>query len=176
MRVITEAVPGLIIQEDDRAAVRLSEPSEDGPKVYLAFALVTLGPEEHVFPCLVLDDWGKEMTGLTALAWMADNGAAFPRAEIFAVGRAGDERQHFLREFELYSRYPVYALSSRKTPITEAVRIQAMVISDESVAEPTRIKRPADINGPLTRARLSWWRVPPSHRGLDFLTAQQESS
>lgn len=176
MKVITETIAGLIIQDDGVSAVWLAEDAEDGPKVHLAYALVTLGPEEHVFPCVVLDDWGKEMKGLQVYEWMQENGNAFPRAEIFAVGRAGDERQQFLREFELYARYPVYALPSLQSPITDAVRIRAIVMTDDSVDEPTRTERPVEVSGPLARARLSWWRVPSSYRGLGFLAPQREPS
>jgi hypothetical protein len=176
VRVITEAVGGVIIRQDDLAAVWLSAEPEGGPQVHLAYPLVTLGPEEHVFPCFILDDWGKERTGLEVYAWIEENGNHYPRAEIFAMGSAGDERQQFLREFDLLARFPVYALPSRKSPITEAVRIRAIVRTDDSVAEPTREKRPTDMTGPLARSRVSWWRAPSSYRGLDFLVSPTEAA
>ncbi len=109
MNVITEKIAAELIEDNDLHAIRLLD--DDKQSIYLAYALVTLGREEHVFPCSVMDDWGKEMTGLQAYEWMRENGNHFPRADILAVGLAGDERQHFLREFDLYVRYPVYALS-----------------------------------------------------------------
>lgn len=169
MRVIQEAVPGVLVQEGDVAAVRLAAQNDDSQLVYLTYALVTLGPEEHVFPCSVLDDWGREMTGLSAYEWMYENGNHFPRAEIFAMGIEGDERQQFLREFELYARYPLYALPSRKSSITDAVRVRAMLRVDDTLSAPARTERPPEVTGPLSRARVSWWAVPPSYEGLGFL-------
>ncbi|MEZ4516484.1 MAG: hypothetical protein R3C44_06490 [Chloroflexota bacterium] len=116
--------------------------------VFLAYALVTFGPEEHVFPCSVIDDWGKEMTGLRVYEWLREYGERFPRADIFAVGKEGDERQHFLREFDLYARYPVYALPTRTSPVTDGVRVQAVLTSNAAIVSPQRIKRPATIKGP----------------------------
>lgn len=176
VKVIKESIAGFVVEDDDVAAVWLADDLESGPKVHLLYALVTLGPEEHVFPCLLLDDWGKEVTGLTVYEWIQTNGNAFPRAELFAVGRAGDERQHFLREFELYARYPVYALPSRSTPVANAVRIRAILRTDASTEEPARTKRPPDVTGPLSRALVGWWRVPSSQQGLGFLLAQNELS
>lgn len=175
MRVITEKIAGTIVEDGPLHALRLDVAEGSGAFVYLAYALVTLGPEEHVFPCLVLDDWGKEMNTLQVYEWMRENGNHFPRADIFAVGIEGDERQHFLREFELYARYPVYALPTRSSAITDAVRIRAMLVTDATVATPAKIARPSEITGPLANARVTWWLVPPEYQRLEFLKTQPVS-
>lgn len=176
MQVITEAIQGELINENDVAAVRLSSAEDEGSQVYLTYALVILGSEEPVIPCAVLDDWGKELNGVGAYDWMWENGNHFPRAEIFAVGLDGEERQHFLREFELYARYPAYALTSRTSPIVEAVKVVAMLKPDPTVATPYRIRRPQDLAGPLARARVTWWRVPPGQAELGFLRTQADTA
>lgn len=175
MKVIAEAINGVVVGDGNLHAVRLLADGDNSHQIYLTYALVTLGPEEHVFPCSVLDDWGTQIRGLPAYGWMRDNGNHFPRAEIFAIGIDGEERQHFLREFELYARYPVYALASRESPITDAVPIRAMLIVADDVAEPVRTKRPAGVSGPLARARVSWWLVPRNQQELSFLETETVS-
>ena len=176
MKVISEAVSGRILEGNGRNAILILENGDDTSVVYLAYALVTLGPEEHVLPSTVLDDWGKEMSGLEVYEWIRENGNHFPRAEIFAAGIDGEERQQFLREFELYASYPVYALPTRNSPVTNSVRISAMLIPDESVTVPTPVKRPSSVKGPMALARVSWWHVPPGQHDLGFLESRTEAT
>ncbi len=68
MRAVSWHVQGsLFTGENGRSALLLQnmEPeSETAASLYLRFAFVTLGREEHIFPAFILDDWGKEIRGL----------------------------------------------------------------------------------------------------------------
>ena len=70
--IIKHAVPGTLIIDDGKAALRLGAP-EAPEQVHLAYALVTQGPELQILPALLLDDWGNEVSGLALYGWINDN-------------------------------------------------------------------------------------------------------
>lgn len=175
MKVITEDIAGQVIEGDSAHAVYLLG-AESAEHVYLAYALTTLGPEDLMLPKVLLDDWGNEKTGTQIYEWIRENGNQFPRAEVFAVGIDGRERQHFLRDLELYITYPVYALPTPTSAATSAVAIAVVLIPDSSVTAPTRTERPATIGAPLRWGRVSWWLVPPAVRDLSFLESPSEET
>ncbi len=129
--------------------------------LYLRFAFVTLGREEHIFPAFILDDWGKEQRGLRLYQWVAEFGEQFPRGEIFGFEQDGAETQCFLRALELYAKYPLYVYTDRKQPVAAGTLVEAILLPDATVRESVRGRRPL-AQRPLSHARVSWWRVPPS--------------
>lgn len=161
MRIIGEQVRGVEFRQDGLVAVWLAHSSDgSAPTVTLAYALSTLGPEEHVLPALVLDDWGNEKRSLETYQWIRDEGQRFPRAEVFCYGLDGEKRQQFLREFDLTVNFPCYAIDSVDAPST-ARRVRAFVITGDA-GEVVRLRQaPDDIGYPLRAARVAWWQVPP---------------
>ena len=152
---------GLILQQ-------LKPPAEAENLVYLRYALVTRGPADHIFPALVLDDWGRERATLGLYEWIDENGDRFPRAEIFGFERDGREAQAFLRAMELRARYPCYAYTAPDQPLKEGHLLFAIFVRDDSADAPERIKRPAELKLPLRAARVTWWRIPPGSEEIDL--------
>lgn len=166
-----QRIPGRLILDDGLAALEAATPADgSAPHVYLSYAFVTLGVEEHLLPNFILDDWGNEFQGLELYRWVGENGLQFPRAELFCVGLDGEERQHFLRELDLVARFPAYAFDGEGAPIGSAVLLNAVLLVDDSVIEPTPGEAPEGMESPLRQARIDWWRVPPGVVRLDFLT------
>ncbi|MFQ5436262.1 MAG: hypothetical protein ACE5FD_15455 [Anaerolineae bacterium] len=173
MRAVRQRIQGQLWQGNGRSALLLLNPKPDRDAenlLYLGFALVTLGREDHIFPAFVLDDWGNEIRGVKLFRWMRDNGNEFPRAEIFGYERDGSETQLFARELELYVTYPCYLYSARTDPVTAGRLLQAILLPDPAVTTPQRVKRPsADLlQRPLRAARVQWWLVPPTITAFDF--------
>lgn len=171
MKPITLRVAGSLLEEDGRSALLISdfEPERDAEGlIALRFALITRGPEEHIFPAFLLDDWGNEVRGRSLFTWAYEEGDRFPRAEIFGFEQDGRETQVFLRELELYARLPCYAYRSPEVPLPEGVLLNAILLPQADVQAPQRIKPPADLQRPLAAARVSWWHVPPGTTSFDF--------
>ena len=109
--IIKEAVHGELVPFGDGLALRLD--SHNGAKmVYLAYALVTQGPELRILPSMLLDDWGTEIGGLRLYQWIEDNGLRFPRAEVFGKDPGGNSVQYFLRDLEFFGKFPVYSFAA----------------------------------------------------------------
>lgn len=176
MRAIAQRISGKLFTENGRAAVLLRDPAapKDRPDLlYLRYAFVTRGPEDHIFPAFLLDDWGREVRSLSLYAWVRDYGEQFPRGEIFGFEQDGRDTQVFLRELELYARFPLYAVVDRDQPVQEGVLLDAVLLPAEeaAVADETavaRIKRPAELAFPLSNAHVAWWRVPLDLDAFDF--------
>jgi hypothetical protein len=128
----------------------------------MRFALLIQGPESHIFPALLLDDWGNERKSLSLYRWIRDNGNEFPRAEIFGFTHEGKETQHFLREFEIYFKYPCYVYRERRDPVAAGHQIAHIFLPDLDVHTPAEARPPSDVGSPLRRARVTWWRANPA--------------
>lgn len=175
MKAISQHVHGKLLTENGRSALLLLDSEPDAVtavSLYLRFAFVTLGREEHIFPAFILDDWGKEQRGLRLYQWVAEFGEQFPRGEIFGFEQDGAETQCFLRALELYAKYPLYVYTDRKQPVAAGTLVEAILLPDATVRESVRGRRPLaqqpPLQRPLSHARVNWWRVPPSLIQFDF--------
>lgn len=165
MRAIRQRVQGEVWQANGRSALLLRDPApgkDAADLLYLHYALVTLGREELIFPALLVDDWGAEVRGLKLYRWVREHGNEFPRATIFGFEADGRETQVFLRELELYVTLPVYAAAAA------GIRLDAILLPEEGVAAPEKVKRPSALERPLRSARVQWWRIPPETSSFDF--------
>lgn len=166
-----QRVAGQVERSQTRAVLRLRKLKpgrEERDLLYLRFALVTIGPGDHIFPAFVLDDWGREIASLGLYAWIREHGERFPRGEVFGFERDGRETQCFLRELELYARLPCYVYPSSENGVETGIPLDALAIEDDNCLQAKRIKRPPNVSGPLRAARLSWWRVPHAESSFDF--------
>jgi hypothetical protein len=167
MKAIREKVQGKIYEKGGRIAVWLRQGEEavegvDVQEFYLRYALTVMGPETHVFPALLLDDWGNEIKKLGLYKWIRDNGELSPRAELFGFTSEGQSSQWFLRELELYFKYPLYVFPTRETALNEGKLVSVVMVTGDPEMQPEQIKRPAELDAPLRRSDVAWWRVPPS--------------
>jgi len=171
VKIIRQHVHGRLIEANGRHALLLANSAPDTPtadSLYLCFALVVQGPEDHILPAVVKDDWGNERRGLDVYAWLDEEGHRFPRTEIFGFDPDGTETQCFLRGLELVARLPVYAYAGKQAPVEEGRLLTAVLIPDESVTAPEKIKRPSTLSMPLAKAAVRWWMVPPATAVFDF--------
>lgn len=175
MKLISQELKGKLIVDGYSKAFVLGETSESS-LITLHFALYTMGPEHHVLPSFLLDDWGNEITGLKLYRWIRESGTRFPRAEVFGVDPMGNEVQYFLRDIELFSRYPTYAVDPIDETNSPGVLLDAILVIAEGVPQPRRIDPPADIEPPLREARVHWWQVSELPANLDFLNAGARKS
>ena len=141
---------------------------DDTDLLYLRFAFVIMGTEAHLFPSFLIDDWGREVRGQALYTWVKENGNHFPRAEIFGFDQPGNSVQYFVRELELYAKLPAYVYPDRSIAVTEGKLLSAILLPDESVTVPEKIKRPSHLKRPLASARVTWWQVPPDITQFDF--------
>jgi len=129
-------------------------------------------PRRWPLPAALLDDWGTEIKGLGLYDWVHDNGLHFPRAEVFGFSPAGEKVQYFLRDMELFAPYPVYAATDKALPLADWQPVPAVLVPDGALMTPAAAAAPATIAGPLRKARVGWWRVPPALDSLDFIEAR----
>lgn len=156
--IIKEVVRGELVPFEDGLALRLD--NHDGTEtVYLAYALVTQGPGLRVLPSVLLDDWGAEIGGLQLYQWIEENGLRFPRAEVFGKDPSGSPVQYFIRDLELFGKYPVYAFSAEDAPDATGVQVDTVLIMRDGNDAPEPIEPPDDIGTPLRRAKVQWWAV-----------------
>ncbi len=156
--IVKEAIRGELVPFGDGLALRLDS-RDDAGAVYLAYALVTQGPELHVLPSMLLDDWGTEISGLRLYRWIEENGLRFPRAEVFGQDSNGNTVQYFVRDLELFGQYPLYAFSADDAPDTSGVLLDAVIIAREGSTFPETIDPPDGLSAPLRRAKVGWWAV-----------------
>ena len=157
--------------QDGRLALLLTNPKpeeESDASLILRFAFVTVGPEEHLFPSFLIDDWGGEVRSLALYGWVHENGNQFPRAEIFGFEQNGASVQFFVRELELYTKLPCYVYPNRQTPLAEGKQISAILLPDNAISQPEKTKRPSHVKRPLASARVTWWQVPASLTQFNF--------
>ena len=173
LKAVRQHIHGRLIQANGRSALLLMDPKPEATtddSLYLRFALVVMGPEDHVFPGLLLDDWGHEIRGLDIYEFIRDHGDDFPRAEVFGFDPDGSETQLFLRSLELHVRWPCYVYTSADAPLPDGVRLHAVLLPTDDVTAPQAIKKPnkETIKRPLRGAQVSWWQVPPDTTTFDF--------
>ncbi len=166
MRAIRQKVQGKIFEEAGRVAIWLRQGDEivegiDVQEIYLRYALTVMGPETHTFPAFLLDDWGNEVKKLGLYKWIREKGEMSPRAEVFGFTREGQESQWFLRELEIYFKHPLYVFPTKATPLGEGKLVSAVMLTGDAEKQPMQIKRPAELDAPLRRSAVTWWRVPP---------------
>lgn len=187
MRSVNKRVVGKLLKSNGRFALLLQNPSPDKAAsglVYLRFAFVTQGKERHIFPKFLLDDWGGEVRSLKTYAWVQKNGAQFPRAEIFGQQTSGVDIQLFVRELELFAKFPCYFYPTLDTPIDEGRLLKTILIPNPTLTIPEPIHsakercwfaedgQAARLKRPLSRARVNWWHVPPNIETFNFLTSK----
>lgn len=168
VKIIKEKITGHLLIDDEHIALVLAN-SEDQNIVYVTYALYTMGVEAHVLPAVVLDDWGNEIRGMALYRWFREYGERFPRAEVFGVAPDGTETQYFLRDLELYSKFPVYAFEDKESPVSTGVLIEAIIHLDSRVPHPQSSEPPPSVQFPLREARVSWWAAPAMPGDLSFL-------
>ncbi len=174
MKVVRQRIRGQIAEQNGfRVLVIDRDSKSDGPFVWLTYALVTMGREEHILPSLVLDDWGNEYKTLALYGWIRENGDRFPRAEVFGTDIEGEELQLFVRVLELHATYPAYVeYEGSEGP----ERVHAFILPGSEGKEPQRITVPAHIGLPMRDARVSWWRADPGQLGsLDVMIRARQS-
>ena len=171
MRLILQHVQGTLFTESGRSALLLqdSAPKETGDgALYLCFAMVVQGPDDLILPTLVLDDWGNERRDLGVYHWLEDEGHRFPRSEVFGYDLDGTEAQCFVRALELYVNLPCFVFPTKKSPVADGIRLQAMLLPEPTATGPAKIERPSFLKRPLSRAKVSWWQIPPQSMSFDF--------
>lgn len=158
MRPINHEIHGVLFEKEGEAALLMDNAAAP---FYLRYAYIVQGPEDPIFPAFLLDDWGHEIRKLALYGWIEEHGNEFPRAELFGYELDGRETQVFLRALELYARYPCFIYPDKTTPVEQGRPLHHILIPDPAVTVPTKIKRPAEVELPLSRAKLSWWHVNP---------------
>lgn len=163
LKAIKQKVHGLIVA-GEAGGVLLDDTADP---IYLRYAFVTLGPEEHILPAFLLDDWGKEVKGLTLYDWIEENGLYFPRAEIFGFKASGQKTQIFLRELDLVLKLRCYAYPTAETPLKDGILVETVFLPDGSVMEPTPTKRPPKAPKLLAKSAVRWVKTPTRHNNFD---------
>lgn len=159
MQPLTHPLTGTLYQRGTEVALLLDETAST---IFLRYALITQGVEEHIFPAFLLDDWGNEKKGGSLYQWIYEEGQRFPRAEIFGFEQTGEETQCFLRELEIYFKLPTYAYPAVDSPVTAGVLLDYVLLpTDEPLETLERTSPPAELSWALRRARVDWWRVNP---------------
>lgn len=171
MRVVTQRVQGKLLVDNGRYALLLlnQEPEQTADALlYLRFAYVFQGVETPIFPVSLLDDWGNEVEKKALFDWVREFADEFPRAELFGYEWDGTETQCFLRELELMEKLHCYAYTNKNAPLSDGVRVEAVLLADDGVAEVVKIKRPSVVKRPLSLAKLSWYQAPQTITGFTF--------
>ena len=156
LKAIKQKVNGSILDDDQSGLVW----DDTADPIYLRYAFVTLGPEEHILPAFLLDDWGNEVKGLGLYDWVKENGLYFPRAEMFGFKPDGQETQIFLRELDLVLKYRCYAYPTADSPLANGRLIETIFLPDNSVSEPTAAKRPSNAPPLLSKSAVHWFKIP----------------
>lgn len=160
--MIIQEMHGRLLVAAESAALLL-DPSANA--LYLRYAFVERGSEQHVFPASVLDDWGHEIKSMSLYDWVFENGPQFPRAEVFGFALDGSQRQRFLRELDLSSGLICYAYEGPDFSIADGHIIGVVLKMDAQSDEPRRIARPDDVASPLAYVRVAWWSLSAKQAG-----------
>lgn len=156
MRPLTQRLEGALLERED-GSVGLLLAEGAGP-VHARYGLVVLGTERVVFPALALDDWGHERKTMGLYRWIYEEGQRFPRAEVFGFTEQGRETQIFLRDLEIFMRYPLFVYESGKAPVEDGRRVEVVMVAGEG--ETGRLEgAPPEIGWPLRHAAVRWERV-----------------
>jgi hypothetical protein len=158
MSIALQKVRGGLISSGNRWALLLDD---NAAELFVSFAYPILESTKLILPELILDDWGKEISGLRIYEWVRENGLHFPRAEIFGFDPKGNPQQYFLRELDLMSKYACFAFWERGSEPDTGLLIEAALILNSKVSEPRKMQVPAEIKVPLRNIDVSWWQIPP---------------
>lgn len=167
MHPLTQTVRGQLLHQKSSLGLLLetTQQASDRPTpnlVYLRYALVVRGSERHVFPGLLLDDWGRERMTLSLYRWIFDEGHRFPRAELFGWRSTGEHTQIFLRDLEIFFKYPCYAFTSAEAPVKDGMRLGVVFVPDAGhEGAPDDFEAPQNIPWPLRHASVLWQRANP---------------
>ena len=156
--IVKECIHGRLVADGDSFNLRL-EASDSENQIFLAYALVTQGPEHQILPSVLLDDWVNEIKGLGIYQWINENGLRFPRAEVFGFSPTGAPAQYFLRDLELFTKYPVYAFSAQDAPDFSGVSVRVVLIPTESIDAGQTVEPPEGISVLLCRGQVDWQRA-----------------
>jgi hypothetical protein len=156
VRVIQQRLLARLIRGPELAVLW---PDDGAAPLYLRFGLPELEREGFIFPSLLLDDWGREISNLSLYDWIQANGDQFPRAELFGLSRAGHSEQRFLRELDLSARLACVAAVNPGAPMASCATVGAIALSDPTATEIQHVG-PLWREGPIGRAAVSWWRAP----------------
>ena len=151
MQPLTQRIHGSLRRSGATSTLLLDEAEGS---LFLRYALVRQGSESHVFPALLLDDWGREHNSLSLYRWIYEEGQRFPRAELFGFDAAGRQIQLFLRELEIFFKYPCYVYTEKTAPIPAGERVHT--ISLPGRAQRQEVVVPARVEWPLRHAAVSW--------------------
>ena len=165
MRSIRQRVFGKLLTEDATTALWLADDVEPVNGIapdqqYLRYALTIRGSESLVFPALILDDYGNRVRKLKLYEWLRTQGDYHPRSEVFGYEQSGKETQHFVRELEIYFKYPVFVYPDLETPLQKGVQLSKIVLLNNNIARAEKTERPAETKSPLRRAAVEWWHMP----------------
>ncbi len=157
MTPLTQQLAGELYQKDELTALLLDPAAEP---ITVRFALVTAGKTAHIFPALMLDDWGIEHNTLELYQWIYERGQQFPRAEVFGFDVSGEETQIFLRALEIYDRLPLYVFPDPAGPLAGGLQIRHIFLpANDQKRPPSPREAPFDLAGPIQRADVRWWQV-----------------
>lgn len=160
MKPLTLELNAQPFTRDEHLALLLDQ---DAPSQPLRLALIIRGSEQHVFPALALDDWGREKKGPGLYRWLYEEGPRFPRAEVFGFDAAGAQTQVFLRDLELSFRYPCFLYEDPEAPVAEGRPLHTIFISGSSQqTEPLKIKPPDDLPWSIRHAAVRWRQIDAS--------------
>lgn len=155
MAALAQSVHGELLSSSRSGALVIDHSYS---KVLLRYALPQLGSDELVFPEIVLDDWGHERKNLPLYRWIYENGFQFPRAELFGYDINGHERQYFLRELDLQSKYPCFGYAENDTPLSEGIELSFIVIVREDSSQSEHLEAGSEIDWPMRNAAVEWWQ------------------
>lgn len=171
VKTIRQHAHGKLFLANGRTAFLLLNPFPEAKTAashYLCFALVLAGPEDHILPALIKDDWGNERRGRDVYAWLEDEGYRFPRSEIFGFNVDGTETQCFVRAIDMVAHFPCYVYRVPHAPVAEGILLDAILLPDESVTQPQKAQRPLSLSRPLRHAAVAWWHVHPAMTTFDM--------
>ncbi len=165
MRSIRQKIFGKLLLDQGDPALWLAEEGAShaalvAEPLYLRYAVTIRGPESLVFPALVLDDYGNEIRKLKLYAWVRKEGDYHPRSDLFGFDLAGNETQNFVRELEIYFKYPLFVYASLEAPLQAGVRVSKVLLLNDSVGEREKGFRPKTVKTPLRHAAVEWWQLP----------------
>lgn len=168
--IFKEPVAGNIVVDSSKVAIRLLNNASE-QRVFLAYSLVTQGPGLQILPTTLLDDWGNEIRPPKLYHWIKENGLHFPRAEVFGQTPTGAPVQYFLRDLELFGKYPLYAYNHQDESDALGLLVNAILIPEEGTGAPYQIEPPEGIGALLRQAQITWWKIHPDETGLSFIDA-----
>lgn len=160
MKSLTLQVNGRRFMRQNKQALLLDDAA---PPQTMRLALIIRGTEQHVFPALALDDWGREKKGPGLYRWLYEEGPRFPRAEVFGFDARGTQTQIFLRDLELSFRYPCFIYEDSDTSFEEGHRLHTIFVPGPSQqTEPVKMAPPEELPWSMRHAAVRWRQIDAS--------------